>query len=111
MSSFLFLVTSCSTIKNDTEKTYNQFTYFRSFSLEKDSIKFVFKNPLMCPLRISIGAEDKNLENAFGTLLLKEKYFNVLIPNEKNGLVSVPVNFEPNIKGNDLSKGTQVRRH
>jgi murein DD-endopeptidase MepM/ murein hydrolase activator NlpD len=65
----------CSKHKLPTEKYY-QFDYPAKYSHDNDTLKVEIKNPLNCPLRISISSPDRSLTGIvakFATLTLKEK--------------------------------------
>ena len=58
------------------QEEYYQFNYFADYSCKGDTLKVEAKNPLNCPLRISISSPDTSLLDIaakFGTLTLKEK--------------------------------------
>jgi murein DD-endopeptidase MepM/ murein hydrolase activator NlpD len=57
------------------EKFY-QFDYSANYSYANDTLKLTIKNPLLCPLRISISSPDKFLRDIvseFGTVTLNTK--------------------------------------
>ena len=61
--------------KLPTEKYY-QFDYTANYFYKNDSLKIELKNPLLCPLRISIASPDSSLQDIvtkFATVTLKEK--------------------------------------
>ena len=58
------------------KEKYYQFNYSANYSYHNDTLKVDVKNPLNCPLRISISSPDKSLTDIvarFGTLTLQEK--------------------------------------
>jgi murein DD-endopeptidase MepM/ murein hydrolase activator NlpD len=58
------------------KEKYYPFDYSAYYSYANDTLKIVVKNPLNCPLRISLSSTDKSLPDIvakFGTLTLKEK--------------------------------------
>jgi hypothetical protein len=72
----IVLVIGC--LRNDElpQEKYYPFDYTANYSYKNDTLKVVLKNPLNCPLRISISSRDKSLLDIvvkFGTLTLKEK--------------------------------------
>lgn len=58
------------------KEQYYQFNYTANYSYNNDSLKIELKNPLNCPLRISITCPDSSLQDVvtkFATVTLKEK--------------------------------------
>lgn len=72
----MVLTIGCSKNHKLPQEKYFPFNYSAYYSYANDTLKVVVKNPLNCPLRISISAPDKSLLDLvakFGTLTLKEK--------------------------------------
>src|SRR6476469_22481 len=72
----MVLAIGCSQNNKLPQEKYYQFDYSANYSCNNDTLKVEVKNPLNCPLRISISSPDKSLldiVNKFGTLTLKEK--------------------------------------
>jgi len=72
----IVLAIGCSKNEKLPPEKYYQFDYPASYSYNNDTLKVVVKNPLNCPLRISISSPDKSLDDIvakFGTITLKEK--------------------------------------
>jgi len=69
-------VIGCSKADELPKVKYYQFDYSAKYSYNNDTLKFEVKNPLNCPLRITISSPDNSLPDIltkFGTLTLKEK--------------------------------------
>jgi hypothetical protein len=72
----LGLAIGCSKNQKLLKEKYYPFDYSAHYSYANDTLKVVVKNPLNCPLRISLSSPDKSLPDIvakFGTLTLKEK--------------------------------------
>ncbi|MFI5187032.1 MAG: M23 family metallopeptidase [Chitinophagales bacterium] len=72
----MILATACSKKNKLPQEKYYQFEFPAKYSYHNDTLKVEVKNPLNCPLRISISSSDKSLLDIvakFGTLTLKEK--------------------------------------
>lgn len=72
----VLLAISCSTSRKLPEKQYYQFTFPAKYSYQNDTLQVAIKNPLNCPLRISISSPDTSLfdiTTRFGIITLKEK--------------------------------------
>ncbi len=69
------------------KEKYYQFTFTAKYSYNKDSLKVELKNPLNCPLRISISSPDTSLFDIvarFSNLTLKEKSDTIITYYLKN---------------------------
>lgn len=67
---------SCTKNNKLPKEKYYQFSFTASYSYKNDTLKVEVKNPLNCPLRISLSSPDKNLLDVvakFDTLTLKER--------------------------------------
>ena len=72
----MLLAIGCSKNNKLPKEKYYQFNFSAKYSYNNDTLKVEVKNPLNCPLRISISSPDKSLLDIvakFGTLTLKEK--------------------------------------
>jgi murein DD-endopeptidase MepM/ murein hydrolase activator NlpD len=68
--------TGCSRTDELPKEKYYQFDYSANYTFNNDTLKIEVKNPLSCPLRISISSPDRSLFDIvakLGTLTLKEK--------------------------------------
>jgi murein DD-endopeptidase MepM/ murein hydrolase activator NlpD len=75
------LIIGCSRNNKLPKKKYYQFDYSANYSYNNDTLRVELKNPLKCPLRISISSPDKTLSgiiSMFGTITLKEKSDTIL---------------------------------
>ncbi|WP_282125440.1 M23 family metallopeptidase [Marinifilum flexuosum] len=69
------LMMGCSLMNKFPSENYYQFSYYRNYYQQNDSLIFEIQNPLKCPLRVSISSKDKELKqlvNLFDTITLKE---------------------------------------
>jgi murein DD-endopeptidase MepM/ murein hydrolase activator NlpD len=70
------LIIGCSPKNKLPKEKYYQFDYTANYFYNNDTLKIELKNPLNCPLRISITSPDSSLHdivNKFATVTLKEK--------------------------------------
>ena len=66
----------CSKADKLPKEKYYQFNYSAGYSYKNDTLEIEVKNPLNCPLRVSISSPDESLTDIvhqFGTLTLREK--------------------------------------